>query len=55
MQMAHEYQVEKKGGKKDLAERQSLLASAHFTSPASAVAWQHSLVCSANRDTGTQS
>lgn len=48
MQMAHEYQVEKKR-KKDLAEQQSRLANADFTSPVSTVAWQHSLVCSADR------
>lgn len=35
--------------KKDLAEQQSLLANADFTSPVSTVAWQHSLVCSADR------
>lgn len=43
MQMAHEYQVERK--KKKISLSRSLFANADFTSPVLTVARQHSLVC----------
>lgn len=44
----HMYIKLRRKEKKDLAEQQSLLANADLTRPVSTVAWQQSLVCSAD-------